>query len=71
MESAVADSGFVKSGGEVAGGLGSTISPPPPVSQMQSPGGECFKRSQVLGVLRHFFELFLLYLTYYIIKNDK
>lgn len=29
MESAVADSGFVKSGGEVAGGLGSTISPPP------------------------------------------
>lgn len=70
MESAVADSGFVKSGGEVAGGLGSTISPPL-VGQVQSPGGQCLKRSQVLGVLRHFFELFLLYLTYYIIKNDK
>lgn len=70
MESAVADSGFVKSGGEVAGGLGSTISPPL-VGQVQSPGGQCLKRSQVLGVLRHFFELFLLYLTYYIIMNDK
>lgn len=29
MKSAVADPGFVKNGGEVAGGLGSTISPPP------------------------------------------
>lgn len=29
MESAVADPGFVKNGGEVAGSLGSTISPPP------------------------------------------
>lgn len=29
MESAVAEPGFVKNGGEVAGGLGSTISPPP------------------------------------------
>lgn len=39
MESAVADPGFVKNGGEVAGSLGSTISPPPPSGSGAEPRG--------------------------------
>lgn len=55
MESAVADSGFVKSGGEVAGGLGSIISPPPPSESGAEPRGRMLQKVPGFGGFKTLF----------------